>query len=188
MKQKILKTIITGLLFLFLLAKTVFSQSVASGSSAQLVNNLKIEENKKIEYTIKEIVIRRILEKYNSPLVGEEKSFVSTCYKYSLDCYLLPSIAGLESTFGRFILPNSYNPFGWGGGYIIFDSWQDGIETVASGLKNHYINKGAIDIYQIGPIYSESPTWAIRVNWFLNQFKQEEEKIKLLFTEFPVKL
>ncbi|KKQ01415.1 MAG: hypothetical protein US11_C0009G0027 [Candidatus Roizmanbacteria bacterium GW2011_GWA2_36_23] len=65
---------------------------------------------------VKKLAMKRILEKYNSPLKDEVDSFISACQKYDLDCFLLPSISGLESTFGKFILPASHNPFGWGGG------------------------------------------------------------------------
>jgi len=130
---------------------------------------------------VKKLAMKRILEKYNSPLKDEVDSFISACQKYDLDCFLLPSISGLESTFGKFILPASHNPFGWGGGYIMFGNWGEGIEAVAKGLRNNYINKGALDIYQIGRIYSESPTWSPRILYFMNEFNKEEQNI-LLFS------
>ncbi|GAB4219150.1 MAG: hypothetical protein Fur009_3860 [Candidatus Microgenomates bacterium] len=188
MKKLILKILITGFIVLFFTAKNVYSEYVASGSSAQLVKLSDEYYTNNLNYKIKEIAIRNILERYHSPLLGEEKNFIDSCRRYELDCFLLPSIAGLESTFGRFIWPNSYNPFGWGGGYIMFDSWKQSIDIVAKGLRENYLNKGAKTIEQIGPIYSESPTWATRVNWFKRQFEKEQEKINLLFTDFPVKL
>ena len=100
----------------------------------------------------------------------------------------MPSIAGLESTFGKFIWPNSYNAFGWARGFMMFENWADGIDTVAKGLRNGYLDKGALTVEDIGPIYSESPTWAIRVNFFIKQFEKEEEKITLLSNQFPVQL
>jgi len=132
--------------------------------------------------------IEAILTEYRSPLVNQTQTFITVCQKYQIDCYLLPSIAGLESTFGRFIYPNSYNPFGWGGGYIMFDSWEEAIDNVANGLRNNYINKGAKNVEMIGKIYSESPTWAIRIRWFINQFTKEEEEIRLLFYKNKVEL
>ena len=118
----------------------------------------------------------------------ESESFVKACIKYQINCYLLPSIAGLESTFGKFIYPNSFNPFGWGRGYMMFDNWAQAIETVAKGIYNDYVKKGAQTVEEIGLIYSESPTWAVRVNFFINQFEKEEEKLTLLSDQFPVEL
>ena len=70
----------------------------------------------------------------------------------------------------------------------MFDSWAEGIDTVGAGLRKGYLNKGALTVEDIGPIYSESPTWAIRVNYFINQFEREEEKMSLLSDQLPVKL
>ncbi len=183
-------TVITILATLFLLSAIPAKAEIIAGASAPLTHQSFIAD-KDIE-SIKEkelkIIIESVLNKYNSPLTGESEAFVKACIKYQIDCFLLPSIAGLESTFGKFIWPNSYNPFGWARGYMMFDSWSEGFDTVAKGLKNGYIKKGAETIEEIGPIYAESPTWAIRVNWFIKQFEKEEEKLTLLSDQFPVQL
>jgi len=132
--------------------------------------------------------IEEILSDYHSPLVQEIEAFIKSCRKYNLNCYLLPAIAGLESTFGQFIYPQSYNPFGWGGGYIIFNNWAEAIDTVAQGLRKNYLDKGAQTIDEIGVIYSESPTWARRINWFVNKFEQKEKEIRLRFAINKVEL
>jgi len=136
----------------------------------------------------KKMAIRKILNDYNSPFLDSTETFVSTCMNYDLDCYLLPSIAGLESTFGNFVHPNSNNPFGWGGGYIIFASWDEAIKTVGRNLKKNYINKGADTIEKIAPIYAESNTWASRVSYFRNQFELEEDKINSVLSQNQVNL
>lgn len=129
-------------------------------------------------YFTKQIVIKKILYKYNSPLIIVSNTFIDACLKYNLDCYLLPAISGIESSFGQFIYPNSYNPFGWGGGYIIFKDWHEGIETVAKGLKQNYIDRGVTDTYKIGKIYAPpSKTWAYRVDFFMREFYNEEQKM-----------
>lgn len=125
-------------------------------------------------------VIETVLRKYNSPLADSADSFVTACLKYNLNCYLLPSIAGLESTFGKFIAPGSYNPFGWGGGYIMFNDWNEAIDTVAAGLRTNYIDKGAESIEEVGRIYSESTTWSQRVRIFINEFERAEREQKQL--------
>ncbi len=187
MKNLILLLIITGLFYF----KTplVLAGSVAE-NSAQLQYLLKTRELKSSiqnSYGIKK-AIKEVLKKYNSPLIGEVDNFVNVCAKYKIDCYLLPAIAGLESTFGHFIYPGSYNPFGWGGGYIIFSSWSEAIEKVGAGLRYNYLNQGVANLWSIGKIYSESPSWAIRVQYFINQFAQEEEKILLFFSKNSVQL
>lgn len=186
--RKIFKIILLTVIFLSL-AKTSYAQSIA-GSSARLQSltyrqyaNLSINKIYRIKKAMK-----YIFEKYHSPLVSEIDTFILACQTYKLDCYLLPSIAGLESTFGRFIYPASYNPFGWGGGYIIFSDWKKGIETAAAGLRENYLNQGASTIWSIGRIYSESPTWATRVQYFINEFNRQEENLPLFLEENSVEL
>ena len=186
--DKITKVLLP-IIFLFLFVIPVHADGVAGSSAkiqiASVSNNIVYNVNK--IYRTK-IVLRTVLERYNSPLANEVDSFIDACQKYNLDCYLLPSIAGLESTFGQFVYPDSYNPFGWGGGYIKFDNWSQSIDTVAQGLRLNYINRGATSVPAIGRIYSESPTWAIRVQNFINQFRQEEDKLPLFLSENKVEL
>lgn len=186
--KNFITTIIISLLF-FISAVSVKAEVIA-GASAPLVYNSFISINDIEQLRQKKIksAIETVLKKYNSPMSNESDSFVKACVKYQIDCYLLPSIAGLESTFGKFIWPNSHNPFGWARGYMMFDNWESGINTVAKGIRNGYLSKGALTIEDIGPIYSESPTWATRVNYFKNQFEREEEKLSLLSSQFPVQL
>lgn len=179
---------ITGL---FLFKGGAVMAEYQAGGSAQLSLSVKIakEEQKAQDLKRKELAIKSVLNRYDSPMAGDAKSFIETCTKYNLDCYLLPSIAGLESTFGRFIWPNSYNAFGWARGYMMFDNWGEGIDTVGKGLRENYMdNWGALGVYEIGPIYSESATWAVRVEWFKKEFEKEEEKLSLISSDFPVKL
>lgn len=187
MKNKIILFLLT---FFFSLSAIPTRAEIIAGASAPLTHQSFIDD-KDIEL-LKEkklkMVIKSVLNRYGSPLVGESESFVKACIKYQINCYLLPSVAGLESTFGKFIWPNSYNPFGWARGYMMFDSWSEGIETVAYGLDKGYLSKGAKTVEDIGPIYSESPTWAVRVNFFIRQFEKEEEKLTLLSGQFPVQL
>lgn len=186
--KKLIAIIIISLLF----SLSAFSvkAEIMAGASAPLIfssfiNDGHIEQLRQKQI---QISIENVLRKYNSPMADSSEAFVKACIKYQIDCYLLPSIAGLESTFGKFILPNSYNAFGWARGYMIFDSWANGIDTVAKGLRNGYMNRGALTVEDIGPIYSESPTWAVRVNYFVNQFEKEEEKMLLLSDQLPVQL
>lgn len=173
------------LLFMLIFAsyrQEVFARDIVSGGSARIgykTNETQTEQTTNM-MLLKKTVIKKILNRYNSPLAESADAFIDACVKYDLDCYLLPSIAGLESTFGKFIYPNSYNPFGWGRGYIMFSQWEDAINTVAKGLKERYINQGAQDTAQIGRIYSESPTWAQRVDFLKKQFYNEEYQIQAI--------
>ncbi len=158
-----------------------------AGRSAE-ISIIAVKDNTAQNLSKKKLAIATVLKKYNSPLLQSVDSFMSTCVTYNLDCYLLPSITGLESTFGRFVPTNSSNPFGWGGGLSTFKNWEDAINEVGKGLRQNYIDKGAETVDQIAPIYAESKTWAPRVNYFMEQFQQEEEKINLYLDPNKVNL
>lgn len=168
------------LIALLVLPKTASAEIVA-GHSATL-QSIEVNEPRLASYVdrnLQRAVIREILAERNSPLESEVDAFIDACTTYEIDCYLLPSIAGLESSFGKHLYPDSHNPFGWGGGYIMFDSWSEGFHRVAKGLKNNYMARGAETIEEIGPIYAASPTWAVRVRSFHTKFIElEAEKSK----------
>ncbi len=159
----------------------VSGQEIAgqSASISYSINSTNKSCVNKVDYAKKKKAIATILEKYHSPLAGNTDDFISACSRYNLDCYLLPSIAGLESTFGHYILAGSSNPFGWDGGNMRFTNWSEAIDTVGRGLKENYVNRGLTSVEAIGGIYSESPTWAIRVKNFMKQFNDEEQKMQL---------
>ncbi|MCA9372269.1 glucosaminidase domain-containing protein [Candidatus Woesebacteria bacterium] len=180
MKRIISLILITTLLFIVPTAHA----TQEAGTSASLMAN----EVQNQEVMLKKLVVREFLAQHNSPMLAHADDFVDISLKYGLNPYLLPSISGVESTFGRFLMPNSYNPFGWGGGYIYFDSWNDGIETVSSGLHKNYLGKGAISIEQIGHIYSESPRWSRNVRYFMNQMNALEQEKRLYFSQLAVEL
>lgn len=183
--RTIIKTIFVVFIFL-ILTRNTYAEKIA-GTSAAITYNINTDSDSK-EFLIKKLAIKKVLDRYSAPLTDSTDSFIKTCSTFDLDCYLLPSIAGLESTFGKFIYPNSYNPFGWGRGYIMFNSWDEGIYEVGKGLHENYIGKGANSVEQIAPIYSESPTWAPRVRYFMNEFQKEQEKLQLYLSENTVEL
>ena len=188
------KKILVALVLLYKVSSVYSSENIA-GSSALLsdkynnttsqkeVNNLSV-----YEYNLKRNAILKVLNKYDSPLSNSANTFIDTCSKYDFDCYLLPAISGLESTYGRAINSGSFNPFGWGGGMIRFESWDEAIATVGSGLKNNYIAKGAVSVEQIGSIYAASPTWASRIHGFMSEFEEAEQSGTLEYAGLEIKL
>jgi hypothetical protein len=185
-----MKRIVSTIFFLTLvvfatLVQPAHAQQIA-GQSANLevtqVKPLSLSTVNNEDMEIKRRVIKAVLqkEKYNSPLADNADDFIQACTTYELNCYLLPAIAGVESTFGKAILPGSYNPFGWAGGYYMFTSWSEAIETVGSKLRSNYINKwNAKTVEEIAPIYSESPTWPTKVKYFMEEFEREEKEYRL---------
>lgn len=134
---------------------------------------------------VKRMAIERVLKRYNSPLAPYTGTFISNCRKYNFDCYLLPAISGVESGFGHALIHEAKNPFGWGGGYIYFNTWEDGISIVANGLHKNYMLNGLTNPYLIAPVYAPpSHTWAGNVNMYMNIFEQEEAIVAKRFELF----
>ncbi len=101
----------------------------------------------------------------NSPLYDLAGYIVKVSDKYSFDYRLLAAISVQESNACNVIPDNSYNCWGWGiwpGHVTRFSSFEEGIDTVAKGLKEEYINKGLVTPKQIMGKYTPSSnvSWA----------------------------
>lgn len=168
--MRLLILVIALLLATTIFPKNTFAQNHAA-SSAALVPNL---EKQVTEQDMRIVALENTLKKYDSPLAPYAKTYISEADKNGVDWRLLPSIAGLESTFGKRYIEGTYNVYGWGSGRIYFDSWEDGIATINAALKSNYMDKWkATNVWEIGPIYAESPTWAVRVNFFMEKIDEE---------------
>jgi hypothetical protein len=167
------------LMFIVLMAvifncpKNAFAEEKTS--SAKIAANIASDNN---DYRIN--VLHKYLNKYNSPLADNAEDFVRYADTYKIDWRFVAAISGVESTFGQQIPANSYN--GWGFGIYgtnvrYFNSWSDGIETVSKSLREDYMDKwGASDVWSIGKIYAASPTWAERVNYFMDRIQDFSSK------------
>jgi len=118
-------------------------------------------------------LIRQYFERYNSPLVGMENYMVEKADEYGLDYRLIPAIAQQESNLCKIIPPNTYNCWGWGihsKGTLGFESYEEAIIAVMSGLKSEYIDKGLTTPDTIWKKYtpgSPDGAWAKGVNQFM---------------------
>lgn len=116
--------------------------------------------------------LKAFFRKYNSPLYPYAEKIVEVSDKYQFDYRLIPAIAMQESNLCKYIPENSHNCWGWGiyGDQILkFKSYEEAIETVGKGLKEHYIDKGLITASMIMKKYTPSSngSWAHGVNTFL---------------------
>lgn len=125
-------------------------------------------------------LLKHFLESYHSPLAPYADYIIEISDKYSLDWRLLTGIAGNESLFGRVIPYDSYNAWGWGvhsKGTLRFSSWEEGIETVAKGLKEKYIDQGLTTIDLIATRYApvsiqNDYPWTDNVRFFMERLEQ----------------
>ncbi len=165
------------ILIAFLLAvsvtPTTFASEKIAGRSATLSIESKRQTDKNLSNDVRVTAVQNVLKKYDSILVPEAENFVYYADKHGIDWRLLVSISGLESYFGARYVQGSYNAYGWGGGYIYFESWEDGIDTISYALKTKYYDRGANTVEKIGPIYAENPHWAERISRFMTQIDKE---------------
>lgn len=180
LKRNMNKTIIHILILLWVfltMTIPIYATESIADSSASLKKGVSAQEN--IERHIQKSAIRNVLSRYSSPMVHEAENFIVVASAMNLDPYLLPSIAGVESGFGRVLIQGSNNPFGWNVGRTMFPSWSESIAMVGYALRNKYIDDGADTLEAIGYRYAGgSTTWAPKVNGYIQAFEREEEKIR----------
>lgn len=166
MTKKIMISIFLSLIFL------PFFQAPVGGSFVeQPVQEVEIS-SKKLEP--KAEILAAYLASFNSPMQYHAQDFIDASKAYNLDWKLVASIAGVESTFGKFI-PGGYNGWGWGvydTQAIYFNSWREGIFTVSKGLRENYLDAGLSEPYAMNRVYAASPTWGSKVTYFMNDLEK----------------
>ncbi len=116
--------------------------------------------------------LKSFFRKHNSPLYDFADKIVEVSDRYQFDYRLLPAIAMQESNLCRVIPENSFNCWGWGiyGTTVTrFDTYDEAIETIGKGIKDHYIDKGLVTASAIMNKYTPSSkgSWQYGVNTFL---------------------
>lgn len=128
------------------------------------------------------LILKEFLESYHSPLVPYADLILKTSEKYELDWRLLTAISGNESLFGRVTPPDCYNAWGWGihsRGTLCFADWPEGIEAVARGIKENYIDQGLKTVEEImlkyAPVSVANGTgWNESINWFMERLEHAQ--------------
>lgn len=128
--------------------------------------------------------IRKVLLSYNSPLAPHAESFAKACIKYNVDCFLVPSIAGVESGFGKRYIKGTHNVWGFGGGKMSFANWDVAIDKVTATLANKYIARGANTTQKINVRYCPpNQAWHQKVDFFRNKFYSQLNKEQKLLAK-----
>lgn len=167
------------IVFILLTAPFLFSgrQALAERSVENSSVSVQVEA-KKLDNQAQ--ILAEYLANYDSPLQYHAQDFIDAANTYGLDWKLLPSIAGVESTFGKQI-PGGFNAWGWGvygTQAIYFNSWRDAIFTIAQGLREGYLNKGLTDPYSINRVYAASPHWGRNVTYFMQDLEKFADKFE----------
>lgn len=170
MKIKLLVFFLLILPFLFLNKQVQAEKPVENKIPSVQIEGKTLDKKAKI--------LSQYLAQFNSPLQYHAQDFIDAANSFGLDWRMMPAIAGVESTFGKQI-PGGFNAWGWGvygNQAIYFDSWREGIFTIAKGLKENYINKGLTEPYSINRAYAASPHWGWKVAYFMADIDQFTNK------------
>ena len=128
------------------------------------------------------VIIAKYLEKYSSPMKPYDQiaqKIVQVSDQQGLDWRLLIAIAQQESNLGKKMPENCNNPFGYGihsRGTLCFETWEEGVEKVAAGLKKKYLDEGLETPEEIMAKYTplSSGSWAYGVSQFLEDLRLGE--------------
>ncbi|MGI5827393.1 MAG: hypothetical protein ACOX6V_00030 [Patescibacteria group bacterium] len=130
-------------------------------------------------------LVYNYLKKHKSPMLSTSNDLVMAARKYDLDPLFLVAVAQCESNLGKKMPENCHNPFGWGihsRGTLCFDTWQEGYQTVAKGLRDKYFDKGLENPEDImakytPPALEKNGSWAKCVNHFLGKLNETKNQM-----------
>jgi hypothetical protein len=126
--------------------------------------------------------LQSFFNRYSSPLSSNAIDFIEASDLYDIDYRLLPAIAGVESTFGKFTPSCAfYNSFGWSSpnsscNFYPFQSYKESIYTVARGISRDraYIKwQTSKEISLLAKVYCPVSTdkWVSDVIYFMDKIK-----------------
>lgn len=171
-KIMLLVTLFFVLLAAFGAASCVLASDyqVAAVSSA----NLKRDDFEIEEFDYRYLRLISFLRKKDSPLVYYAFDIVNAADMNGIDYRLLVAIAGVESLYGRRMVSESFNAYGWRGGYFFFENWRDSIYYISLKLKSRYYQAGLTDPYLIGRVYAPpNPSWGRSVHWIMREIEKD---------------
>lgn len=122
------------------------------------------------------MLIKKYLEKYNSPLVPYSDLIFELSETYGYEYYWIVAIAQQESNLCKKIPDDSHNCWGYGihkKGTLRFDNYELALRSFASYLKTEYFDKGYNSPELMMQKYcpSSNGSWAFGVNQFIEEIK-----------------
>lgn len=122
------------------------------------------------------MLIKKYLERYNSPLAPYSDLIFQISEDYKFEYYWIVAIAQQESNLCKKAPENSYNCWGYGihkKGTLRFDSYELAIKSYAEYLKKEYFDKGlnTPELMMTKYCPSSNGSWAAGVNQFIEELK-----------------
>jgi hypothetical protein len=145
------------------------------GSEKEAGDGIKIEE--KIEADdARPVIIKKYLEKYNSPLLPYSDLIFEVSQAYGFEYYWIVAIAQQESNLCKKTPEDSHNCWGYGihkRGTLKFDNYELAIKSYAEYLKTEYFDKNLNTPELIMSKYcpSSNGSWAKGVQQFIDEME-----------------
>ena len=177
-------TLMVGFGEMAYLSKTSEKGKVLGVSDSKVVIEAVAEDNSKnisMDASAKgadarPILIKKYLEKYNSPLAPYSDLIFQLSETYGFEYYWIPAIAQQESNLCKNIPEGSHNCWGYGinkTGTLRFDNYETALKSYAEYLKREYFDKGLNTPELMMKKYcpNSNGSWASGVNQFIGELK-----------------
>jgi len=122
------------------------------------------------------IIIKKYLEKYNSPMAPYADLIYQVSKDYGFEYYWIVAIAQQESNLCKKAPENSFNCWGYGihkKGTLRFESYELAIKSYAEYLKREYFDKGlnTPDLIMKKYCPSSNGSWSYGVQQFIDEME-----------------
>ena len=177
-------TLVVGFSEMVYLSKVEGSNTVLGMTNGKVIIQAAAEDNLKnismetiaTGADARPMLIKKYLEKYNSPLVPYSDLIFQISEDYGFEYYWIPAIAQQESNLCKKAPEGSHNCWGYGihkKGTLGFDNYEIAIKSYAEYLKREYFDKGLNTPELIMKKYcpSSNGSWANGVNQFIEELK-----------------
>ena len=134
------------------------------------------EESKIVSGDARPLLIKRYLERYNSPLVPYANLISELSETYGFEYYWMVAIAQQESNLCKKIPNESYNCWGYGihsKGTLRFEGYEMALKSFAEYLDREYFKKGlnTAELMMTKYCPHSNGSWAFGVKQFINEIE-----------------
>ena len=148
----------------------------AAGPNGGLDNSKNKISDAVVSDDARPILIKKYLEKYDSPLAPYSDLIFKLSQTNGFDYYWIIAIGQQESNLCKKIPEGSHNCWGYGinsAGTLRFDSYELALNSYAQYLKKEYFDKGYNTPEKIMKKYcpSSNGSWAFGVNKFIQEIE-----------------
>lgn len=151
------------------------NSDVKIAKAADFENNM-VMEGRAVSGDARPLMIKKYLEKYNSPLAPYSDLIFELSEQYGFEYYWIVAIAQQESNLCKKAPEGTHNCWGYGihkRGTLGFDNYELALKSYAEYLDREYFKKGRTTTEDIMKKYcpSSDGSWARGVNQFIEQLK-----------------